>query len=260
MNVVLLIVALAVFLALWMAMAWAVAVRTVNNGWIDGLWSFGVGLAGVVAALVPLDANGPSARALLAAALVAVWSLRLGTHIVRRTLKGSDDPRYAELKRQWGDSWKRQLLIFLEVQALCGFVLVLAVLVAAHNPGPLGPFDGLGVIVALAALIGEAISDAQLTAFRADPRHKGKVCDTGLWSLSRHPNYFFEWLYWCAYPLVAIGSGWWWVSLGAPILMYLLLRHVSGVPPLEAHMLRSRPEAFRAYQERVNAFWPIPKG
>jgi steroid 5-alpha reductase family enzyme len=260
MTAVVLLAGLAVFLALWMAFAWAIAVRTGNNGWIDALWSFGVGIAGVCAALVPLAGNEPTPRALLAAALVAVWSLRLGTHITRRTLRGADDPRYADLKRQWGASWRRHLLIFLEVQAACGFVLALAVFVAAHNGGALGPFDVLGALVALAAMVGEGISDAQLAAFRADPANRGKVCDKGLWSLSRHPNYFFEWLHWLAYPLIAIGSGWWWLSLGAPLLMYVLLRHVSGVPPLEAHMLRSRPDAFRAYQSRVSAFWPVPKG
>jgi steroid 5-alpha reductase family enzyme len=265
MSLVLLVVLLAVALAGVMAAAWALAVRTGQSGWADAFWSYGIGASGIVAALVPIEGHERDAgRALIVALLVAVWSLRLGTHILRRTLKGHDDPRYAQLKREWGGSWKTQLLLFLEIQAACGLVLALAVMAAANNPAPLGPFDILGVLVAVAAIVGEAVADRQLRAFTADPANKGKVCDTGLWGLSRHPNYFFEWLYWLAYPLLglsfALGYPWGWVALAAPALMYLLLVHVSGIPPLEAHMLRSRGDAFRAYQQRVNAFWPVPKG
>ena len=130
----------------------------------------------------------------------AIWSLRLGTHILRRTLKGGDDPRYAQLKEEWGDRYRSQLFVFLEIQAAAAFVLVLAVFVAAHSPGPLGFADAPRCRSSQSlAIAGEALSDAQLNAFKADPANKGKVCDTGLWSLSRHPNYFFEWLYWLAY-------------------------------------------------------------
>ena len=259
MSPLVLLPAIAAFLALWMVLAWFIAVRSGNSGWIDALWSFGVGVAAVTATLTPLGEGEPTYRALLVAALTAIWSLRLGAHILRRTLTGGDDPRYADLKRRWGAGWKLQLLVFLEVQAACGFVLALAAFIAAHNVGALGPLDVLGIMVALGAMAGEAIGDAQLAAFRADRNNEGRVCDAGLWSLSRHPNYFFEWLHWTAYPIIAIGSGWWGLSLGAPVLMYVLLRYVSGVPPLEAHMLRSRPQAFRSYRARVNAFWPIPK-
>jgi steroid 5-alpha reductase family enzyme len=88
------------------------------------------------------------------------------------------------------------------------------------------------------------------------------VCDLGLWAWSRHPNYFFEWLGWFAYPAFAIDlSGrypWGWATLLAPVLMFLVLRFGTGVPPLEAHMLRSRGQAYRAYQARVAAFLPRP--
>ena len=101
-----------------------------------------------------------------------------------------------------------------------------------------------------------------LQQFGADPANNGKVCDVGLWRLSRHPNYFFEWLGWLAYPMIAIDLGGaypgGWLAILAPMLMYYLLVHVSGIPPLEEHMLKSRGEAFRDYQRRVNAFWPIP--
>lgn len=257
MSAWLAILLLALLSVIAMAVAWLVVIRTGKSGWTDAFWSSTVGIAGVVAALVPIEGAEPTARNWLVAVLVAVWSLRLGIHIAGRTLRGADDPRYAELKRGWGDDWQRQLLVFLEIQAGVALVLAVAVMAAAHASGPLGIGDALGVIVAVIAIVGEGVSDSQLRRFAADPANKGRVCDAGLWSLSRHPNYFFEWLYWVALVPIGLGSGWGWVSLLAPILMYVLLRHVSGVPPLEAYMLRSRGDAYRDYQRRVPAFWPI---
>jgi steroid 5-alpha reductase family enzyme len=90
--------------------------------------------------------------------------------------------------------------------------------------------------------------------------NRGRVCDQGLWSWSRHPNYFFEWLQWVAYPLLAIelagGYPWGWIALGGPVCMYWLLVYVSGIPPLEEHMVRRYGAAYRAYQGRTNAFFP----
>ena len=114
------------------------------------------------------------------------------------------------------------------------------------------------------ALAGEAVSDWQLRRFKSDPANRGRICEAGLWSLSRHPNYFFEWLCWLAYPLIAIdlsgANPLGWISLLAPACMYWVLVHVSGIPPLEAHMLRTRGEQFRALQARTRAFFPFPKG
>ena len=148
------------------------------------------------------------------------------------------------------------MLVFLEIQAGVALVLGLCVLAAATNSAPFGIWDVLGAMVALGAIAGEAISDSQLRRFAADPANRGKVADVGLWGMSRHPNYFFEWLHWLAYPLLAIGHWWALFALLGPVMMYVLLRHVSGVPPLEQHMLRSRGDAFRAYQARVPAFFP----
>ena len=259
MTIVLVILALAVSLSAIMALAWWVVLRTGNSGFTDVFWSYAVGVAGVAAALVPLGPEGPEARNWLVAALVGIWSLRLGTHILRRTLKGVDYPRYAQLKAEWGDKRDQQLLLFLQIQAACGLVLAIAAMAAAHNPAPFGLPDMLGILVAIIAIFGEAVSDAQLAASKRDPANKGKVCDTGLWGLSRHPNYFFEWFFWLACPLIAIGYDFGWFALAAPALMYWLLVHASGIPPLEAHMMRSRPEAFADYKRRVRAFWPVPK-
>ena len=256
MSVLVAILVIALFCAGAMALAWRVAITSGRSGWADTFWSLTVGVAGVTAALWPIGEL--TWRSGLVALLVAFWSGRLGLHIARRTLRGGDDPRYAELKRGWGDNYKSQLLLFLEIQAGVALVLAIAVMAAANNPAPLGVLDALGVLIAIAAILGESTSDAQLSRFARNPSNSGKVCDTGLWAWSRHPNYFFEFLYWAALVPIGYGYGWGWVTLAAPLMMFVLLRYVSGVPPLEQHMLRSRGAAFEAYQQRVPPFflWP----
>lgn len=257
--------AAAIFLSAWMTVAWWLQMRTGKSGWIDTLWSYGVGIAGVaLTLLVPLASNeAVSPRQWLVASLCALWSVRLGTHILLRTLSGGDDPRYAQLKKEWKRGAQRRMFGFLQIQALCAFVLAFGIFVAAQNPAPgLRVSDWIGAALLLAAIAGAGAADRQLRAFLADKKNRGKVADIGLWSYSRHPNYFFEWLGWFAYALIAFdssGSHWWWpLALIAPAMMYWLLVHASGIPPLEAHMLRSRGEAFRDYQRRVNAFFPGP--
>jgi steroid 5-alpha reductase family enzyme len=258
------IFALAITLSAMMAAAAKIALSTGKSGWIDAIWSFSVGAAGVAAALVPLESEfGTSGRQWLVAGLIAAWSIRLGSHIVARTVSGGDDPRYAELKRQWGDEKRFRLFLFLQIQGACALVLAVCIMAAARNPSAgLGLQDFSGAAILAVALIGEAVADRQLRTFTDNPANKGKVCDVGLWAYSRHPNYFFEWLGWLAYVVIAIDvTGNYpigWIALAGPALMYWLLVHASGIPPLEAHMLKSRGVAFKEYQGRVNAFWPGP--
>lgn len=209
-------------------------------------------------------ANGDSGRRIAAFVLIAIWSGRLGTHIAARTRGAGEDPRYAKLLEEWGDAAALRLFLFLQIQAAAAFILVLAVYLAACNPLPFPrPLDVIAIVVAIVALAGEGIADAQLSAFRKTPSARTEVCETGLWRYSRHPNYFFEWLGWCAWVLLAVdpagGFAWGWLAVLAPLLMYWLLVHVSGIPPLEAHMLKSRGDKFRSLQSRVNAFFPGPR-
>jgi steroid 5-alpha reductase family enzyme len=119
-------------------------------------------------------------------------------------------------------------------------------------------FDIAGLILWLIGLTTEAIADAQLRRFKSQPTNRGQVCDRGLWRYSRHPNFFGEWLMWCAYALIASSApdGYW--AWFAPALMLLLITRVSGIPPTEAQSLRSRGDAYRAYQRRTSAFVPLP--
>ena len=256
--IILLCLAAAVSVA--MMLAWAVQLLTHKSGWIDTVWTFAVGAGGVAAALLP-DAAANPARRIAVAILVAIWAVRLGLHIAGRTHGGEDDPRYAALQRQQGKAWPVYLFFMLQAQALAAFILVFAVRLAAVNPAAFPQVsDYAGIALLLTAFAGEALADAQLSRFAKAHKGRSAVCDVGLWRWSRHPNYFFEWLGWCGWAVLAIGpSPWAWAAVIAPVWMYVLLVYISGIPPLEKHMLETRPLAFKAYQARVNAFFPGPQ-
>lgn len=254
---------IAVFLSAAMATAWAFAMRSGKSGLIDATWSLAVGAAALAAALWPLSPTDLLDRRLLVAAMAALWSARLGLYIAGRSHAGDDDPRYAALKRDWGPAAGKNLFVFLQIQAVAAWPLALAAGLAAHRPGAgLGFQDGIGVIVFLAGFLGESVADRQMARFRANPANRGGICEDGLWAWSRHPNYFCEWVCWLAYAILAIDfTGawpWGWLALSAPAMMYWLLVYVSGAPPLEDYLKRSRPQTFEAYALRVSKFWPAP--
>lgn len=246
-----------------MALAWLVQRRTGNSGWVDVSWSLGVGVVSFLVALLPMQSDWPHWRQLTMAILVLCWCLRLGLHIAQRTQVTVDDPRYRDLIEKWGAYAARRLFWFLQAQAAVGTVLVLSIALAAHNPDPeLRVADVLGVLILVGAIAGEATADRQLRLFKADPANRGQVCDVGLWRWSRHPNYFFEWAFWVGVAVIAVDIGGYnsigWLAFAAPACMYWVLVHASGIPPLEAHMLRSRGDQYRTYQQRTSAFFPAP--
>ncbi|MBX9709613.1 MAG: DUF1295 domain-containing protein [Xanthobacteraceae bacterium] len=253
--------AIALSLSVFMALAWVVQQRTGNSGWADTIWTYALGLVGAWSAMFPIPGQDATSRQWLVGVLVALWSLRLGGHIAERSTEIKNDPRYAAMAAEWGTDAPRQMFVFLQQQAVGSVPLVFAVFIAAHAPPPaLRAQDYIGALILLVGIFGEAIADSQLKAFRADPANKNRICETGLWKYSRHPNYFFEWFGWLAYPVIAIATGYWWgwLTLLAPLCMYFILVYVTGVPPLEQLMLQSRGNAFRAYQSRTSKFFPLP--
>jgi steroid 5-alpha reductase family enzyme len=159
------------------------------------------------------------------------------------------------------------MFLFLQNQGFGSIPLVFAIFVAARFPeAALRLQDALGVLILFAGIAGEGLADAQLKTFRSNPANKGKVCDIGLWRWSRHPNYFFEWFGWLAYPVIAISLTdplaypWGFAALLSPLMMYWFLVHVTGIPPLEDQMLRSRGDRYKDYQARTSKFFPLPPG
>lgn len=251
-----------VMFALWL---WATARRDASS--VDVAWSALLGAVGVGFALT-LD--GPPQRRWLLGIIVGVWSVRLAGHLlIDRVLKArEEDGRYQELRASWGSAANRNFFVFFQAQGLLVAVLSLPFLIAARGPAQPGVLDLCAGLLWFVGIAGEAAADRQLAAWRADAANRGRTCRAGLWKYSRHPNYFFEWLMWCAYALlgtaaVAGDAAWWWAAAcwTAPAIMLFSILKVTGIPPTEARALKSRGDDYRAYQRTTSAFFPwFPKG
>ncbi|HUR33731.1 MAG TPA: DUF1295 domain-containing protein [Vicinamibacterales bacterium] len=242
-----------------MALLWAVQRRTRNAGIVDPAWAF---LVGGLAVLAASTLEGWSGRRLAIAGAMVLWSARLGLYLVRDRVMGRpEDGRYAAIRQSWGASADVRLFWFFQLQAAAALFFAAPSFIASMNPAPsLTALERAALVLWLVAFTGEVTADRQLEAFKRDPRSRGRTCRTGLWRLSRHPNYFFEWLMWVAYALFALASPWGIVALACPAAMLYLLFRVTGIPATEAQALRSRGDDYRRYQQATSAFFPwFPK-
>jgi len=238
-----------------MALLWFYQYKGGDAGIVDVAWAAGVGILSVYFALL---SDGDLQRRYIVAILAGIWALRLSGHIFYRVLKMPEDGRYQELKKNKGDGSQKWLFKFFQLQAFWAMLFALPMLNVALNPNPLGVTDWIGIGIWLFASLGESIADGQLNRFRLNPENQGNVCRNGLWYYSRHPNYFFEWIHWWGYVLLAFGAPMWWLNLLGPICMLWFLTNVTGVPPTERQALRSRGAAYEEYQRTTNAFFPWP--
>ena len=241
-----------------MTAVFTLARRIDNYSIVDVAWSL---IFTPLALLYAALGTGWAPRRALVAGLTAAWSLRLGLHLWARIASHHprEDGRYVELRRLWAPRLAARFLAFFQLQGLLNVVLSLPVLLACLHEAPaFAPIELAGAAVLAVAVGGEALADAQLRRFKAAPGSAGRVCDTGLWSWSRHPNYFFEWLAWCGFFLLALPAPWGWTSIFAPALMLYFLLRVTGIPTTEEQSLRTKGAAYRQYQRTTSAFFPLP--
>jgi len=172
------------------------------------------------------------ARSILLAALVGIWAIRLGAFLFGRIRKAGKDDRFDELK----PSFFRFLNVW-TIQGLWVTFTAAAALVAitTSTRKELDIFAIFGLLVWIFGFVFEVVADTQKSRFNADPENKGKFIQTGLWSRSRHPNYFGEIVLWIGVAIIALPvlQGWQWVAMISPVFVTLLLTRVSGVPLLE---------------------------
>ena len=233
------------------ALLWLLSLRLKDVSIIDIFWGPGIAAMVDIAAWMAPQINN---RAFLALILVNAWALRLALHIGLR--HRGEDRRYAAMRQKFGPHWWWWSFFQIFLLQVILIWLLPAPLQAAILAGiSLGPLDLIGAGLALTGLLFEAVADAQLARFQKNPVHKGRVLDSGLWRLSRHPNYFGETLLWWGFFLIGFSaSGNWWLLL-SPLVMTLLLLKISGISLMEDGVEDRRP-AYAAYKRRVSAFVP----
>jgi steroid 5-alpha reductase family enzyme len=241
-------------LFVFMLVTWVASLRLRDVSIVDVAWGIGFVL---VAFFCFALGDGAAERVALVTAMTVVWGVRLAFYIGRRKLRHpGEDARYTEIRDRYGDRFPLVSLywVFL-LQGALVLLVSLPIHAAAGSFDPLGPLDYAGVAVYAVGLFFEAVGDAQLGRFKADPSNRGKVMDRGLWRYTRHPNYFGELLIWWGLYLIALSGGGWW-TIVSPLVMSVLLLRVSGKDRLE-RSLSERP-GYREYVERTSGFVPLP--
>lgn len=242
--------------AVVMTLLWALQLRSRDATSVDAGWSLSIGGLACWAAVT--GSGSPLMRG-LCAALALVWSGRLSLHLLvdRVWARKGEDGRYAALRAHLGPraAWKFFWVYLL--QALLAFAFATPfVLWSQDDAANLSTIHVTGLGLFASGLIMEVVADRQLARHRRDPAGRGRACRSGLWRYSRHPNYFGEFLIWCGIAALASGAPhgpWAWL---AALLMFVMVRFVSGVPFAEIQSLKSRGDDYRAYQRETNAFFP----
>jgi len=243
-----------IFIIMSAAFIWAKRIH--NFSIVDGFWSFNFAF---IAVIIWLTANGDATRKTVVCALAIIWSLRLGIHLAIRI--GShiheEEGRYKQLRKEWAGNLNVKFFAFFQAQALSNIMLCIPFFIMALNQNPsISIVEYIGAGLWLISIIGEAVADAQLKSFKANPANKGKVCNAGLWHYSRHPNYFFQLMIWVSVFIFAINSQYGWISIICPLSIGYLIFKVTGIPMTEEQSLRSKGDAYRDYQRTTSVFVP----
>lgn len=231
-----------------------------NYSVVDAVWALSFFVTGGLYALI---GDGLLERRLLMLICISIWSLRLGIFLAKRIASHhpTEDSRYVELRKGYGDHVERGFFWFFQYQAYSVVLLSSPFLLMALNTDPqVAPLEYIGAALFIICLIGEGIADHQANTFKKNPANKNKVCNVGLWRYSRHPNYFFESCIWFAFFIMAYSSPYGIYSILSPLLILFLLLKVTGVPMSESQSLKNRGEAYREYQKKTSMFVPwFPK-
>ncbi len=236
---------------------WLVSLRLRDASIVDIFWGPGFAIIAVISFLLT---GGGTPRRALVTSLALIWGARLGIHLFVRNRGNGEDYRYQAMRRRHGTRFGLvSLVTVFGFQALLLWFISLPLQVAQASPVParLTALDAAGLLLWMAGFLFEAVGDRQLERFKADPAHRGRVMDRGLWAWTRHPNYFGDALLWWGFYLIACATplGVW--TLASPLVMTFLLMRVSGVPLLEQRLARTR-SGYADYMRRTGAFFPRP--
>jgi steroid 5-alpha reductase family enzyme len=241
-----------------MALTMAYALRKGEQSIVDTVW--GLGFVAIAAVSVGLSAGeGDPARRWLVLALTGLWGVRLAAYIHVRNHGKGEDPRYAALmRRNTGAVAPYVIRNIYGPQGAIMWVVSLPVQAAMYERAGLGAVTWIGLVLWAVGLGFETVGDLQLARFKADPANAGRIMDRGLWSWTRHPNYFGDSCVWFGLFLIACSH---WIGLltvVSPVLMTHMLVNRSGKAFLERRMSRSRGDQYAEYAARTSGFLPRP--
>jgi steroid 5-alpha reductase family enzyme len=237
------------------ALLWLVSLAVGDASIVDIFWGPGFVVVGVT--YLVATPGAATLRGLLVFALATVWAIRLALHIGLRNAGAGEDHRYRTWREQAGPSfwWVSLFKVFL-LQAVVLWIVSSPLLLARLDGprAPLSSFDLVGLALFVAGIIFETVADWQLFRFKRDADNEGRILRSGLWSRSRHPNYFGEALLWWGLGLLALPTGGLLAFVGPALLTFSLLR-VSGVAMLDAALVERRP-GYADYIRSTPAFFP----
>jgi len=235
---------------------WLLSLKKNNVTHVDIMWS----LFFVLNALYFYTVFTPSLRSTLILFLVLLWGLRLSIYLAIRNWGKSEDARYLKIRQNNEPNFRyKSVYIIFGFQSILAWIVGSILFVAIENDHPLTWLDSLGLLITLCGIIYESIADYQLMQFKNDIKNRGKLLQSGLWKLSRHPNYFGEILVWWGFFITTLVTGIHF-NLIAPLLMTFLILRFSGVTLLEANLIK-KFNGYDDYQKKVNTiiprFWKI---
>ena len=240
-----------------LTLLWVVSIRVKDASIIDIAWGPACAMP---AALTFLRTDGADPRALVLTVLVSLWAARLALYLAQRNLGHGEDIRYQKMRaKQSSDAafarWSLPFVFWM--QGVIAWVISLPVQLGQFGADGFGAMAWLGVFIFAVGLSFETIGDWQLKQFKADPANKGKLMTKGLWSWTRHPNYFGDAAVWTGLAVIALESPYGVWTLISPLVMTFFLVKISGKALTERMMEKKYPE-YAEYKRRVSGFIPMP--
>lgn len=238
-----------------MVVGWLISLVYRNVTIVDSLWGLGFVL---IAWMTLFLGDGFIGRRYLLTFLVSLWGLRLCLYLSHRNWGKGEDPRYGTWREKSGGRfWLVSLFKVFILQSLFMWCISIVIQMGQMTPSPaaLGWLDITGAMLWTIGFIFEAVGDWQLARFKSNPASKGRVLDSGLWSYTRHPNYFGEFLIWWGIYLVALSNldNWW--TIFSPLIVTAVLLKMTGIPLTEKMLIEKRP-GYADYIKRTSAFVP----
>lgn len=244
--------------SVYMCVAYLFSVLLRNAGIVDVFWSAGFGL---IASIYYGVLKPDSISTTVFCAMVILASARLTWHIGQRFLHEypKEDARYTAFRAHFSKHPELMTFLVFQFQGVLMTLVAIPIYMAMFSSSSLTPLHYIAMGIYIVAWLGETVSDVQLDRFKKQQNTQGMTCRVGLWGLSRHPNYFFQWLLWVSYALFVIPhhAPWSLIAFISPLLMLHFLINVTGVKATEAHALKSRKD-YRQYQQSTSMFIPWP--